>query len=111
MNPYELLLAALGGCIAMTLRLYADRKDDELRILELSLLPAYRGRGIGTTILTALMKEAENGRVPVRLHVETASPALRFYERLGFRRVKLVNGAHYLMEWLPPADAFGPSWV
>ncbi|MFQ5601263.1 MAG: OsmC family protein [Candidatus Krumholzibacteriia bacterium] len=26
MNPYEMLLAALGGCISMTLRLYARHK-------------------------------------------------------------------------------------
>ncbi len=35
MNPYELLLASLGGCIAMTLRLYARRKQwplDDVRV-------------------------------------------------------------------------------
>lgn len=35
--PTELLLAALGGCIAMTLRMYADRKDWPLRDVQVAL--------------------------------------------------------------------------
>jgi hypothetical protein len=40
----------------------------------------------------------------VRIHVERYNPALRLYERLGFRRIA-DGGIYFLMEWTPP----GPS--
>jgi len=41
-DPYSLLLASLGACVAMTLRMYADRKEWNLDgvIVELSLTTA-----------------------------------------------------------------------
>jgi uncharacterized OsmC-like protein len=36
-NPYELLLSALGACTAITVRLYADRKDWPLQAIEVAL--------------------------------------------------------------------------
>jgi putative redox protein len=36
-NPYELLLAALGACTNMTLRMYADRKGWQLREIRVAL--------------------------------------------------------------------------
>lgn len=81
-------------------RLYLQRQDDCLRIIEFSLLPEARGRGIGTDILRSLMNEAHGGKVPVRLSVERASPALRLYLRHGFRLTGQA-GYHVALEWTP----------
>lgn len=81
-------------------RIYLQRQDDCLRILEFSLLPEARGRGIGTDILRSLMNEAHGGKVPVRLSVERASPALRLYLRHGFRPTGQA-GYHVALEWHP----------
>tara|TARA_R110000782_G_scaffold245201_1_gene331898 strand:- start:1193 stop:2422 length:1230 start_codon:yes stop_codon:yes gene_type:complete len=36
-NPYELLLAALGACTSMTMRMYATRKDLDLKNIEVTM--------------------------------------------------------------------------
>jgi uncharacterized OsmC-like protein len=39
-NPYELLLAALGACTSMTVRIYAERKQWPLKSVEVRLAHA-----------------------------------------------------------------------
>ena len=83
-------------------RLYVDRRDDEIRIIDIALLPDHRGHGIGTALLEDLLTEAAEAGLPVRIHVERANPALRLYHRLGFAPVGDA-GVYLLLEWRPPA--------
>ncbi len=65
-------------------RLYLDQWDDEVRVIDISLLPAARGQGIGGAILQDVIDAAaRNGRF-VSIHVEKNNPARRLYARLGF---------------------------
>lgn len=83
-------------------RLYVDRRPDEIRVVDVSLLPEYRGRGAGSALFGALFAEATAAGVPVRIHVEAFNPARRLYDRLGFVPVD-ATGMYHLLEWRPPA--------
>ena len=79
-------------------RLYVSREDDEIRIVDIALLPEFCNRGIGTTLLRGLQSEAAAAGKPLRIHVERFNPALRLYERLGFRPIE-DKGVYLFMEW------------
>jgi ribosomal protein S18 acetylase RimI-like enzyme len=81
-------------------RLYVARWESEIRIMDIALLPEYRGRGIGTDLLRALLDEGARSGKRVSIHVEKHNPAWRLYERLGFEPVA-DRGVHVLME-VPP---------
>ena len=81
-------------------RLYLDRRDDEIRLIDIALLPSHRNKGIGNSLLKDILAEGELASLPVRIHVERFNPALRLYKRLGFREMG-DNGVYYLMEWSP----------
>jgi ribosomal protein S18 acetylase RimI-like enzyme len=83
-------------------RLYIARWPEEIRIVDLALLPEYRNKGIGTRILTDVLEEAAAAGKPVRIHVEGFNPALSLYRRLGFEQIG-EHGVYLLME--RPADA------
>jgi ribosomal protein S18 acetylase RimI-like enzyme len=87
-------------------RLYLDRRDDEIRIVDIALLPSHRNRGIGTKYLETILEEGQGAGLPVRIHVERNNTALRLYERLGFQKVT-ENGVYFLMEKWPNKDPGG----
>jgi GNAT superfamily N-acetyltransferase len=79
-------------------RLYVDRWADEIRLMDVALLPEYRGKGIGTRLRLDLQEEARQRGTPLRIHVEHMNPALALYERLCFRPVE-DRGVYRLLEW------------
>jgi len=79
-------------------RLYLDRRVDELRIIDIALLPECRNQGLGSRLMKGILAEAEAAGLPVRIHVEHYNPARRLYQRLGFKEIE-TNGVYYLMEW------------
>jgi ribosomal protein S18 acetylase RimI-like enzyme len=85
-------------------RLIVERTAKEIHVVDIALLPEFRAKGIGSTLMKAIMNEAAEGAKTVRLHVERFNPALRWYERLGFEAVN--GGPIYLeMVWRPSDDA------
>jgi ribosomal protein S18 acetylase RimI-like enzyme len=85
-------------------RLLVDRSTDTTTLVDVALLPAARGRGLGGALLTALCAE---GR-PVTLRVLADNPARRLYTRLGFEPVG--EAPPYLqMRFVPGGHAGDPS--
>ncbi len=79
-------------------RLYVLRTDEFIRILDLTLLPEFRGAGHGTPLVKDLMREAAASGKPLRIYVESFNPSLHLFKRLGFQQVQ-EQGIHLLMEW------------
>lgn len=81
-------------------RLYIHRRADEIRVMDITLLPEFRGRGIGTKLLQQVLDEGRAGNLPVTIHVERFNPALHWYERLGFRLAE-DKGVYLFLKWSP----------
>ena len=82
-------------------RLLLDRGAAVIRVVDVALLPEYRDRGVGGSLMRSVLDEADRAGLPVRLHVDLANPALRLYQRLGFSPVA-HHGLSLEMERLPP---------
>jgi ribosomal protein S18 acetylase RimI-like enzyme len=82
-------------------RLYVERNEDEISIIDIALLPEHRGKGIGGRLLQQLLQEASETGRPIRIHVSKANgPAISFYLRHGFEKVDGA-GLYDRMEWRP----------
>lgn len=84
-------------------RMIVVNSDDEVRLADIIVLPQYRNRGIGASLIKDLCAEAERKGLPVRLQVlKSNHDAARLYERLGFS-TDTESDTHVQMQWQPNA--------
>jgi len=82
-------------------RLIVNRTREELRVVDIALLPQHRNAGIGTALLRRLFGEAAATKKPLRLQVLKDNRAGRLYQRLGFVKIAETE-MHWEMEWRAP---------
>jgi GNAT superfamily N-acetyltransferase len=89
-------------------------EDDALFIAQLIVERPFQRGGIGTAAIHRLIAEAAEAGRPVRLSVVKINPAMRLYERLGFRICHEDDCKFYMkrdaeMGWPPTAPAAIPA--
>jgi ribosomal protein S18 acetylase RimI-like enzyme len=85
-------------------RLIVVRRDEDIRLADIALLPQFRNSGIGTSLVKDLMMEAKESGKPLRLQVEILNEqARRLYERLGFATTG-ETVTHFPMEYSQSAS-------
>lgn len=84
-------------------RLYLHQGREDLRIIDITLLPEHRGRGIGGGFIRAVFTQAMRAGTGVSIHVEVFNhKARRLYDRLGFVPGDEAAGVYQRMDWIPP---------
>ncbi len=81
-------------------RFYTCETDDEIRLMDITVLPAFRRKGIATFLLKELIKRSDSVQKKISLHVDPVNPAMQLYLHFGFKHIR-NNGRLYYMERSP----------
>jgi ribosomal protein S18 acetylase RimI-like enzyme len=84
-------------------RLLVDRGPNAIYLVDISLLPIYRGMGIGTAMMNELAEEANSAGTALRLHVLKTNPANHLYFRMGLT-VTADDGLYLEMQKAPKSN-------
>ncbi|MBN2752093.1 MAG: GNAT family N-acetyltransferase [Rhodospirillaceae bacterium] len=86
-------------------RLYLYPTPNDIRIVDISLLPSHRGQGIGAALITATFDLARKRGNAVSLHVAIFNPARRLYDRMGFTPKGETSDIYQEMVWCPQQES------
>lgn len=81
-------------------RCLIDINNVRLHLIDFAVLPASRGRGIGSAVLELLKRCATRHGVPLRLSVSCSNPAQHLYRSAGFEEISRTE-THLGMQWQP----------
>ena len=81
-------------------RLYIERLEKEINIIDVTIAPQERNSGIGTFLLRDLIEEADRTKKILGIYVENFNPSLNFFKRLGFVATE-EEGIHVHLQWFP----------
>lgn len=81
-------------------RMIVLRAPKEFQLVDISLLPEHRNRGVGAVLLTGLINQCRQAAVPLRLQVAKGNRAINLYQRLGFARYG-EDEMYYRMQLIP----------
>ncbi|TNE61138.1 MAG: GNAT family N-acetyltransferase [Alphaproteobacteria bacterium] len=100
-RPERMIVELAGSPVG---RLYLHAPAGEIHIVDISLMPAVRGQGLGGLLLRGVIERAECEGRAVYLQVDEVNPARRLYERLGFR-ITGTNDFRLCMQRPPQAPS------
>jgi ribosomal protein S18 acetylase RimI-like enzyme len=81
-------------------RLYIAELADEIRIIDITILPEYRNRGIGTRLVKDILQTSAEKQKPVQIYVENFNQSSQLFAGLGFEPVS-EQGVHVLWRCEP----------
>ncbi|MGB0697602.1 MAG: GNAT family N-acetyltransferase [Rhodospirillaceae bacterium] len=95
-------------------RLTLDFGHNEVHVVDLTVLPAWQGQGVGSTVVQAMQNVAAKMAVPVGLTVRRDNhAAIKTYQKLGFALDPASNplAMHMLLRWLPTAQEMPKKFI
>jgi len=81
-------------------RLYVDERQTRVHILDIALMPDWRGDGVGTAIIGAIQDYAGGRGKGADIFVERINPAKSLYDRMGFKVIR-EEEIYLEMDWTP----------
>jgi ribosomal protein S18 acetylase RimI-like enzyme len=76
-------------------RFYTAELADEIRIIDITILPEHRNQGIGTKLVKNVLQAGSEKEKPVQIYVENFNRSAQLFLRLGFEPVS-EQGVHVL---------------